>query len=81
MGNAGHQRIDIAVGTFQLAQVIGDPVMGQALTALRQMGIDLGQQAQMGIGQGIAEIRYLADIPEALDLMLCGGTPGDGRVL
>ena len=64
MGDARHQRIDIAVVAVEPGDMARDPIGGQPPLRRGQMAEDLAQQPRMGIAHHLAEIRDLADLPE-----------------
>ncbi len=70
MGDALHELLDVPIDAIQSRQLSFDPIGWQSarqVLANGEIAIKLPQQAHMRIGHQLAEIRYLADIPEQSD--------------
>ncbi len=72
MGEPADQRVDVAIDLLQPADLIGHPIDRQA-AAPGQMAEHRVEQLEVRLGQGLAEIRDLADRPEQPDAGRAGG--------
>ena len=63
VGQPRDQRVDVAVGTFEPGNLVGDPVGRQAVaqSEVLEHGVE---EIEVSVGQGLAEIRDLADRPQ-----------------
>src|SRR5689334_12826724 len=80
MGNAIGQCVDVAVRAVAMAELAGEPVLGDATIVTAQKLEDAADQARMLVATDIAVVGYLADIPQKRDLGAPGGQAGDFRI-
>jgi hypothetical protein len=80
MGDPLDQRVDLAFGSIEPADLGGHPIPRQPLGRAGQMVPDLAEQPGMVFAHDLAEIWDLADIPEQPHGSGMRGPPGDVRV-
>src|SRR5262245_66578637 len=65
MSDALGQLVDVALGAIETRYLVRHPVVRQA--SLDQEAVELREQTHMRIGHQLAEVRYLADLPQQRD--------------
>ena len=64
VGDAREQRVGVALHAVEGGDLRRHPVLGQAAARPPQVPVDLAEQPGVGVGQHVAEVGHLADVPE-----------------
>ena len=64
VGDAREQRVGVAVHAVEGRHLGRHPVLGQAPGRAAQVPVDLAEQPRVRVGQDVAEVGHLADVPE-----------------
>ena len=80
IGDALHQLIDVALGAVDARNLLRHPIGRQHAGPGRQIAVDLREKPRVGIGQRLAEIRDLADLPQQPQAVARTGETGQLRI-